>query len=99
MKIAIDISSIVYGTGVSLYTKSLVIALSNIDNRNQYILFAGTWRQKAIIQDFYDQSNLGPNFSLKILPFPPKLQTKIWNDLHIGNLEWMLLQIWSFEKK
>ena len=41
MKIAIDISQIVYGTGVSTYTENLIKNLLKIDKENEYLLFCG----------------------------------------------------------
>ena len=46
MKIGIDISQIIYGTGVSVYTKHLVRNLLEIDDTNNYLLFGGSLRRK-----------------------------------------------------
>ncbi len=90
MRIAIDISSVVYGTGVSVYTKNLVRALAKIDRQNEYVLFAGTLRQRKAVEEFFQQSNLGENFQLKIFPLSPKMQMVLWNDWHILSLEKLL---------
>lgn len=42
MRIAIDISQIVYGTGVSQYTENLVRHLLKIDKNNRYVLFGSS---------------------------------------------------------
>ncbi|KKR26576.1 MAG: hypothetical protein UT58_C0010G0010 [Microgenomates group bacterium GW2011_GWC1_39_7b] len=39
MRIAIDISQAIFGTGVSTYTKSLVQGLLSLDKNNDYLLF------------------------------------------------------------
>jgi len=46
MKIGLDISQIVYGTGVSVYTKNLMEALLKIDKENEYVLFFSSLRQR-----------------------------------------------------
>ena len=66
MKIAIDVSQIVYGTGVSNYVKNLVVNLLAIDNRNQYCLFGGTLREQKKLVRFYQQLK-GDNFETKII--------------------------------
>lgn len=48
MKIAIDISQIVYGTGVSVYTKSLVENLLKIDEDNEYLLLPEPYAGRAM---------------------------------------------------
>jgi len=52
MKIGIDISQIVYGTGVSVYTQNLVENLLKIDKKNEYILFFSSLRRKFPISNF-----------------------------------------------
>ncbi len=39
MKIGIDISQIVYGTGVGNFVKNLVVSLIQQDHDNEYVLF------------------------------------------------------------
>lgn len=79
MRIAIDISQIVYGTGVSLYTKKLVENLLTIDKLNDYILWAGALRRKQDILNIFPQA--------KISPLPPILADFVWNRLHILPIE------------
>lgn len=85
MKIAIDVSQIVYGTGVSVYTKSLVRQLLKIDKENEYLLFGGSLRREADIKDEF------PN--ARIFPIPPTLADLIWNKLHIFSAERLLGKI------
>ena len=65
MKIAIDISQIVYGTGVSSYTKNLVENLLKIDTEDEYLLFAGALRRKNDILNIFPKA--------KVFPIPPAL--------------------------
>ncbi|MBM3205751.1 glycosyltransferase family 4 protein [Candidatus Shapirobacteria bacterium] len=78
MKIGIDISQIVYGTGVSFYTKNLVENLLRIDKKNEYRLFFSSLRQ-----------NLKYNFSAKVKKFkiPPTLLELLWNQWHLFPVE------------
>ncbi len=75
MKIGIDISQVIYGTGVSLYTKSLVQNLLKLDKENEYILFGGSIRRKHDILDIFP--------SAKVFPISPIMADFIWNKLHI----------------
>jgi len=79
MKIAIDISQIVYGTGVSNYTRSLVSALRMIDRENEYLLFSGALRRRQEILDEFPGS--------KVFPIPPVLADIVWNKLHTLPIE------------
>lgn len=80
MKIGIDVSPIVYGTGVSMYTKNLVENLLEIDNQNKYQLFFSSLRQKF--------PGLKSNkFELKQTKIPPTLLNILWNKLHIIPIE------------
>ncbi len=88
MTIAIDISQIVYGTGVSVYTKNLVENLLEIDQKNQYLLFGGSLRRKKELHSYADKLlDRYNNVSAKILPIPPTLLSFIWNRLHILPIE------------
>lgn len=79
MRICIDVSQIVYGTGVSVYTKNLVQNLLKIDQKNEYVFFAGTLRRKA------DVLRLVPG--AKVFPIPPTLADIIWNRTHVLPIE------------
>jgi len=72
MKIGIDISQIVYGTGVSVYTQNLIENLRKIDKKNDYLLFGGSLRQKKKLQ----------KFGAKVFSFPPTLADFVWYLLH-----------------
>ncbi|PIP52869.1 hypothetical protein COX08_04140 [Candidatus Beckwithbacteria bacterium CG23_combo_of_CG06-09_8_20_14_all_34_8] len=87
MIIGIDISQIVYQTGVSRYTKDLVRNLLLADKENEYKLYAGVIRQLPQILNFLKQlKNDGAKFKSFIYPISPKLADKFWN-------QWRLLEI------
>lgn len=87
MKIGIDISQIVYGTGVSTYTKNLVENLLAIDKVNEYILFGSSLRAKKKLKDFLTELEGFKNFQSKLASFPPTLLEIFWNKLHIYPIE------------
>jgi glycosyltransferase involved in cell wall biosynthesis len=87
MKIGIDISQIVYGSGVSVYTENLVSALLNIDRENEYtLLFSSLRRELLEIQKSKFKSQ---NYKAKIKSFkiPPTLLDILWNRLHMLPVE------------
>lgn len=86
MRIAIDISQVVYGTGVSTYTRNLVRNLLAIDKENEYILFGGSLRRRGELRDFVNTLQ-GSTFKGKVFPIPPTLADLIWNRLHILPIE------------
>lgn len=75
MRVAIDISPTVYGTGVSDYLVNLVSHLppSNI------LPFGYSLRRQAELKKFFP--------SAKVLPFPPRFMHHLWNRLHVINVE------------
>jgi glycosyltransferase involved in cell wall biosynthesis len=80
MNIGIDVSPIVYGTGVSMYTKNLVENLLDLDKDNNYQLFFSSLRQQFPGLDHN-------NFELKQTKIPPTLLNLLWNKLHILPIE------------
>ena len=85
MKIAIDVSQVVYGTGVSVYTKLLVDNLLKLDDKDDYLLFGGSLRQKRKLKEFL--GTLDGRFTTKLFSIPPTLADIIWNKLHILPIE------------
>lgn len=85
MKIGIDISQIVYGTGVSNYTKNLVDALFKIDKKNEYVLFGGSLRRIKELQNFH--KTLAGRSVLKAFPLSPMIADFLWNKLHMFPIE------------
>lgn len=94
MKIAIDLSSIIYDTGVSHYQENLVKNLLRIDNQNEYILYGGSFRQiKNLGSRIADLITGLPNAVAKVFPIPPRLADIIWNKLHILPIEKLIGQV------
>lgn len=79
MKIAIDVSQIIYGTGVSRYTNQLVENLLDIDKKNKYILFGGSLRRKHDLDIRLNRLKA----IKKTYHIPPKFLQLIWNNLHL----------------
>jgi len=84
MKIGIDISQIVYGTGVSTYTRNLIEALLSIDKDNEYVVFGGSLRRKGELAYL---ASLKGNIGGKTYPFPPTIADILWNRLHVLKIE------------
>jgi len=87
--IAIDISQIVYGTGVSVYTKNLVENLLAVDQKSRYLLFGGSLRRKQLLADFAGrlQKKYPGRVEVKIAPYPPTLLDWLWNRTHLLPVE------------
>ena len=87
MKIGIDVSQLAYkGTGVANFLNDLVLNLSKVDDKNQYILFFSSFKS-----DFpLPISSLNHNFQVKKFKFPPSLLNLLWNRLHIFPIEWLI---------
>jgi glycosyltransferase involved in cell wall biosynthesis len=85
MKIAIDISQVVYGTGVSTYTENLVKNLIKIDKENEYLLFAGALRRRGDVLRVFPQA--------RIFPIPPSLADLVWNRLHVFPIEKLIGEV------
>lgn len=88
MKITIDASQIVYETGVSVYTKNLIRALSGIDKKNAYQIIGGSLRR---LDDLREKINIliegKHNFSSFLYPLPPKASDFIFNRIGIINID------------
>lgn len=81
MKIGIDISSIVYGTGVSDYTSSLVSALINTYDEESFTLYGGSLRKYGALQSFSE--SFGEEVVKKLWHMPPKVQSLLFNQWHV----------------
>ncbi len=88
MKVAIDISQIVYGTGVSVYTKELIRALLSVDKEVSFVLFGGSIRRLPELKEFV--STLTGNFTTKLFPFSPTMADFVWNRLHTLPIEQLI---------
>ena len=89
MKIAIDISSVIYGTGVSVYTKNLVENLLKVDKKNEYVLFGGSLRRlnelKMALHNHH--TTVRGSYVSRFYLIPPTLADIIWNKFHIFPIE------------
>ena len=93
MKIGIDISQIIYGTGVSTYTKNLVENLLQIDSSNEYILFGSSLRAKKKLKEYIAELSQFQNFESKLASIPPTLLEIIWNNLHVYPIEKLIGEV------
>ena len=84
MRIAIDISQIVYGTGVSTYTKNLADSLIKIDRENEYTLYGVSLRRRKEILAAFPEA--------RVFPIPPTAADIIWNKLHLLPVEKLIGQ-------
>lgn len=78
MKISIDVSSVIYGTGVSVYTKNLVNNLVKIDKQNDYLLFGGSLRRFEELKYAFNTK-----FEHKYYYLPPLAMNYLFNYINI----------------
>lgn len=90
MRIGIDISQIVYETGVSNFILQLIDHMVKDDTNNTYILFASSLRQQSMFFQLRKKYKAQKNVVFKIYPLPPLLLDIIWNVLHIFPIEWFV---------
>lgn len=87
MRIAIDLSQIIYGTGVSHYRENLVKNLLKIDSENEYLLYGGSLRRRRELIIKSEELIKNSKAQTKIFPIPPRLADIVWNKLHILPIE------------
>ena len=92
MRIGIDISQAVYaGTGVGKYVRELIPRLIKMAPQHEFVLFAGTLRQKQSIQKLLRSiQKISPNVEVVIMPLPPTFLDFLWNTLHIFPITWFI---------
>jgi len=75
VKIGIDARQISHRKrhGMRTYVENLVLALSKIDRKNEYVLYLDA-------KDPFVLDRLGPNFSIRILPWLIPRFSSLWND-------------------
>lgn len=89
MKIAIDVSQMCYeGTGVARYVSGLTKALLEAQSSHEFILYAGTLRQRQYFEKLKQQRPWN-QASWRILPLPPKLAGYALNLLPF-RAEWLV---------
>lgn len=84
MQIAIDITQVIYETGVSVYTKELVTNLVSLFSDNEYVLFGGSLRRSREIREFAGKFK---NAKSVTTPISPTIADILWNRLHVLNIE------------
>src|SRR3989344_8259651 len=91
MKIAIDISQIVYeGTGVAEYVRQLVLHLLSLDSENDYILFFSHLRAEKQLNKFKQElaeSSVHKNYQIKRFRIPLFILEWLWNTFHVLPIE------------
>lgn len=93
MKIAIDISQIVYGTGVSTYTQNLTEALLKIDTKNEYLLFGTSLRQYSKLISIKKKFSTAANIQFKFYRFPIRIFELIFNVVHFLPIEKLIGEV------
>lgn len=86
MKIGIDVSQIVYGTGVSRYTKNLVEHVLDIDQKNQYVIYGGALRRMPDLRSFLNSIH-AKNTKRQAIPISPMMADFFWNRVHRLHIE------------
>jgi len=89
MRIAIDITQVIYGTGVSVYTRNLVTNLIKLYPQDQFILFGGSLRRRADLELFTQRLKA----KSKLFYIPPKFFDLLWNSFHILPVEKLIGQV------
>ena len=89
MKIAIDISQIIYGTGVSVYTRNLVSHLVKLYPHDDFLLFGGSLRRRRELSIFTNRLKVKSKF----YSLPPKFVDLLWNTFHIYPIEKIIGQV------
>lgn len=84
LRIAIDISPIIYQTGVSTYTYQLVKHLLKVDSSNQYLLYGASLRGLDKLKAMSKPFRLAEQ---KFFPLPPVLGQILWNQIHLLPIE------------
>jgi len=87
MKIGVDVSQAVYGTGVSVYTKNLVEHLLEIDHENEYVLYGGSLRRLGELKQRFPEDR--EKLRRRFYRMPPTVADVVWNRWHVGRMEWL----------
>lgn len=77
MQIGIDVTSLIYGRGVSRYTRNLVGALSNYNVKLS--LFGYSWKKhRWLDEQVREMASFNPKTDFVVSKLPPKLVEKLW---------------------
>jgi O-antigen biosynthesis alpha-1,3-mannosyltransferase len=86
MRIGLDISSAVYGTGVSHYTTNLVRSmLPLLHPDDQMVVFGASLRQRSALHEFSKELFVNHASAIinRLFPFPPSLTSLLFNQLNL----------------
>jgi glycosyltransferase involved in cell wall biosynthesis len=84
MKVAIDVSQIVYGTGVATYTRNLVENLVKARGV-EFTVFGGSLRERPKITEW--MNSLPENVNKKLLYLSPSISDFLWNKVHYFSID------------
>lgn len=94
MKIAIDVSQIIYPGGVGVYVRNLVRNLLKIDPENEYIFFGASLRKNKVLEDWFGklklkvkEKNKTPHLWGKFYYFPATATEFLFNRLRFPKIE------------
>lgn len=87
MKIGIDVTQVIYGTGVPRYTAELVRALLEVDKKNEYVLFGSSLRGYNRLFAFYRSLQNNDRVKAKFIKMPISALEVIWNKFHRWPIE------------
>ena len=101
MKIAIDISQVVYtGSGVARFTDGLIRAVCEYDTKNEWVFFFSSFRRN--LDRSLEELIKSKGHTLIKSKLPPTLLSFLWNQLHlfsidsiIGKMDWIITSDWS----
>jgi len=101
MKIALDISQIVYkGTGVGRFTDGLVRAICEYETNDQWVFFFSSLRQT--IDPSLKNLITAKGFKLVETKIPPTVLSILWNQFHffpierfVGTVDWVITSDWT----
>lgn len=89
MKIGIDLSQVIYQTGVSYYRKRLTKNLLDIDKDNNYLLFGGSLRRLGELKSIISEVSQGRSV-IKTYPISPMMGDLLWNKAHTFPVEFLI---------
>jgi len=100
MKVGIDITSIIYGRGVSRYTSNLVSQLAQRKDVD-LMLYGSSFRQLEVLITFAKQVNEERVFARNDIPtffqkYPPTLIDWLWNRLNMNKIQILMPGITVF---
>lgn len=88
MKVAIDISAIIYPQfGVGTYLRELVRHLVAAYSEEEYLLFGYSLRAKASLESYLALFKGKPKVAAKIYPLPVSLLELLWNRFQLGSVD------------